>query len=69
MRLAAMDPLISPAERTRAPLDFGHKPKSRPTLAAAGLLADRAMQANLGQRRVEPGFYPGRHFIPVRLWC
>jgi hypothetical protein len=65
--LAGVDPLISPAERTCAPLDFGHKPKSRSALSAAGLLADWAMQANPGQRHVIPGFYPGRHFIPVCL--
>jgi hypothetical protein len=67
VRLAAVDPLISPAEWARAPLDFGHKPKCRPPLLAAGAPADRAMQTNLGQHHVNPGFRPDRHFIPVRL--
>jgi hypothetical protein len=60
-----MDPLISPAERAHAPLDFGHKPKGRPLLPAAGLPANRAMQANIGQHRVNPGFYTDRHFVPI----
>jgi hypothetical protein len=67
MRLAAIHPFVSPAKRARSVFDPGYKPKSYPQLPAAGAPTDRAMQANLGQYRVNPGFYPGRHFIPVRL--
>jgi hypothetical protein len=69
VRLAAMDPLIGPAERAQPGFDALHQPEGEPALLPAGAPTDRAICANSGQRRVNPGFYPGRHFIPVCLWC
>jgi hypothetical protein len=63
VRFAAIDPFVSAAEWTNAAFDFGHQPKSRPALAAAGLFADRAIRANFGQRHVNSACAPGRHYF------
>ncbi len=57
MRLAAKDALVSTAERAYAALDLLNQPKGRPTLSLPGTLADRAVQADFGQRLVAPGWF------------
>jgi hypothetical protein len=57
MCLAAKDALIRTAERAHAALDLLDQPKGRPTLSLPGVLADRAVQADFGQRLVAPGWF------------
>ena len=52
MRLAAIDPFVSPAPGTKIIFDVSDEPEGEPLLLFSGLTANRAFDAPLGHRPV-----------------
>jgi hypothetical protein len=69
MRLASIDPLISPAKRAQIGFDFFHQPERGAALLRSGAPADQAFHAEFGQDFVERGWFLDAHVTAIYPFC
>ena len=65
MRLASIDPLISPTERAYFRFDFFYQPERGAALLLSGAPADQAVHAEFGQRFVEWRWFLVTHVTAI----